>query len=345
VTQQRSPSSGVLCCPDKFRGTLTAPEAAAALARGVRDAGLDAVELPLADGGEGTLDALLAARGGEALEVEVTGPERSRVVARLGLLAGGVAVVEMAQASGLALVAGANDPLAATTYGTGELIAAAARAGAREIVVGVGGSATVDGGKGALEALGWRLPSVPVVVACDVETLFLDAPRLFGPQKGADSAAVAELERRLDAFADELLERTRVHVRGLPGAGAAGGLAGGLAALGARLQPGFAVVAEAVGFADALDDATSVVTGEGRLDATSLHGKVVGEVIEAAAAAGKAVAVVAGAVAPDSRDLLPADVEVVELVSLAASPEEARARAAALVREAGRIVGCELARR
>src|SRR5207247_2436803 len=152
-------SPTALACPDKFRGTLTAPEAAAAIAAGLRAAGIERVrELPLADGGEGTLDALLAALGGERNIARVTGPDGRPIDAEWGLLSDGRAVVEMAQASGLSLVAGRNDPLAATTSGSGELIAAAARAGASEVIVGVGGSATTDGGLGAVGALGWWLP-------------------------------------------------------------------------------------------------------------------------------------------------------------------------------------------
>jgi glycerate kinase len=330
----------VLVCPDKFRGTLSAEQAAAAIAAGLRDAGIaDAVELPLADGGEGTLDALLAARGGDEHTARVVGPDGSTVTARYGVLPDGVAVVEMAQASGLALVAGANDPLTATTYGTGQLISLAVEQGASAVIVGVGGSATVDGGRGALDALGWLLPGVPVVVACDVRTGFIDAARVFGPQKGADAAAVQELTDRLRRLAVELLERTGVDVRELPGAGAAGGLAGGLAALGATLRPGFAVVAEAVGFVAALEGAAAVVTGEGRLDETSLAGKVVGEVLSAAARLCRPAAVVAGQVAPGLQGALPGEPEVVALVSLARSGSDARVRAAELATHAGALVG------
>src|SRR5207244_514891 len=152
-----------------------------------------------------------------------------------------------------------NDPLTATTYGTGQLIALAERDGASAVIVGVGGSATVDGGRGALDALGWRRPRIPVVVACDVATGFLDAARVYGPQKGAGPEAVAHLEERLQRFAVELRERTGVDVRELSGSGAAGGLAGGLAAIGATLRPGFDVVAEATGFEAELERAAAVV--------------------------------------------------------------------------------------
>jgi glycerate kinase len=327
----------VLVCPDKFRGTLTAPEAARAISAGLRAAGFDdIVELPLADGGEGTLDALLAG-GGEMFEARVTGPDGEPASARWGLLPDGTAVIEMAQASGLALVHGPNDPLTATTFGTGELIAIAAARGATSAIVGVGGSATVDGGLGALSALGWRLP-LPVVVACDVATGYLDAAWIFGPQKGADPAAVEALSDRLKRFAVELLARTGVDVRTLTGSGAAGGLAGGLAALGATLRPGFAVVAEAVGFEEQLRVATLVVTGEGRLDETSLSGKVVGEVVRLATENGTAARVVAGDIAPGVATALPGQAEAVSLVALAGSPEQARSRAAELVTQAARQI-------
>jgi glycerate kinase len=330
----------VLVCPDKFRGTLSAAEAAAAIAAGVRAAGIpDTVELPLADGGEGTLDVLLAARGGDERSVRVVGPAGSTVTARYGVLPDGVAVVEMAQASGLALVAGANDPLTATTYGTGQLIALAVKEGVSAVILGVGGSATVDGGRGALDALGWCPPGVPVVVACDVTTRFVDAARVFGPQKGAGAAAVEELTDRLRRLEVELRERTGVDVCELPGAGAAGGLAGALAALGATLRPGFAVVAEAVGFAAALEHASAVVTGEGRLDETSFTGKVVGEVLSAAARLDRPAAVVAGDVAPGLQRALPGEPEVVALVSLAPSGSDARSRAVELATQAGALVG------
>jgi glycerate kinase len=208
------------------------------------------------------------------------------VEAEWALCADGTAIVEMARASGLVLVEGRNDPLAATTRGTGELIATAVREGARRVIVGVGGSATTDGGLGALEALGWSIVGTEVIVACDVATPFLDAARIYGPQKGAGAAQVALLARRLEALADELEARTGVDVRAIEGGGAAGGLAGGLAAIGARVEPGFEVVARAVGLDLAIEGADLVLTGEGRLDATSFAGKVVGEVVDWAADAG-----------------------------------------------------------
>jgi glycerate kinase len=295
-----------LVCPDKFRGTLTAAGAAEALARGlevaeVRRRMFDEVRrLPLADGGEGTLDVLLASQGGGRRRATVTGPLGEPVEAEWGLLPDGTAVIESARASGLALVGGANDPLAATSRGTGELIRAAVRVGARRLIVAVGGSAMTDGGLGAVDALGWSLAGLQVTVACDVTTPFVDAARVFGPQKGATAAQVALLTRRLERLAEVYKQRTGTDVTALPHAGAAGGLAGGLAALGARLDDGFEVVAAAAGFENALEGVDLVLTGEGRFDRTSLDGKVTGSVLEWARSEGVPLrSVVAGQVADE----------------------------------------------
>lgn len=332
-----------VACPDKFRGTLTAPEAAAAMAQGLRRAGFtDVREIPLADGGEGTLDTLLAAVGGSRRAATVTGPLGEPVRAEWAVLSGGVAVVEMARASGLALVEGRNDALRATTRGTGELIEAAARAGCRRILVCVGGSATTDGGLGAVEALGWSVKGLDVTVACDVTTTFLDAATVYGPQKGATAAQVTLLTRRLERLAEQYVARTGVDVTALEGSGAAGGLAGGLMAIGARLEPGFEVVANAVGLEDALAGASMVVTGEGRLDRTSLEGKVVGGVLEWAAELGVPHrAVIAGQVSLEARDELAVlgPVEVLALTDRVWQAGEAFARAALLVQEAATEAG------
>jgi len=277
-----------LAAPDKFRGSLTASQAARALALG---AGGECRELPLADGGEGTLEVL----GGPNRSTRVTGPLGDPVDAEWRL-DGGIAVIETARASGLALAGGAdgNDPLNATTRGAGELIAAALAEGAQEVVVAVGGSATTDGGLGALEALGGERFRVPVRVACDVQTLFVDAADVFAPQKGATPAQVVVLSRRLATLA----ERYGAAVSSLPGSGAAGGLAGGLASLGAELVPGFELVAAHVGLDVALDGAALVLTGEGRLDTTSFDGKVVGGVLDACARRGIPAVVIAGDIGP-----------------------------------------------
>lgn len=313
------------------------------MAAGLRAAGYDDVrELPLADGGEGTLDSLLVARGGTRRRTTVTGPLGDRVEAEWGVLPGGVAVVEMAQASGLALVGRRNDPLRASTRGTGELVAAALRGGASRVIVGVGGSATTDGGLGAVDALGWSLGGAEVTVACDVDTLFLDAATVYGPQKGATAAQISLLARRLVRLGEEYERRTGVDVTALEGGGAAGGLAGGLAAIGATLEPGFDVVAQAAGLDTALVDVDLVVTGEGRLDATSFAGKVVGGVLDWAAGEGvRRRAVVAGQVTQEARDELSVHgpVEVLALTDRVWQIGEAYSRAALLVEEAALEAG------
>lgn len=262
--------------------------------------GWSCVERPLADGGEGTLEAL----GGGNRTTSVTDPLGRPVDAAWRLGDDGIAVVESALASGLLLAGGAegNDPVAATSRGTGELIAAALEAGARRVLVSLGGSATTDGGLGAVEILAPYAPidgrsgRGEVLVACDVRTAFLDAAAVFGPQKGATPAQVERLTERLGRVADHYRERFGVDVTRIEGAGAAGGLGGGLAALGARLTPAFPLVAEHTGLAAALAEADAVVTGEGKLDAASFDGKVVGGVVELAARSGVPVLVVAGTV-------------------------------------------------
>jgi glycerate 2-kinase len=332
-----------LVCPDKFKGTLSAAAASAAMAAGLERAGFDAIaSKPLADGGEGTLDALVAARGGSRRQATVTGPLGDLVDAEWALLPGGVAVVEMARASGLALMPRVRDPLRASTRGTGELIAAAIRAGARRVIVGVGGSGTTDGGLAALEALGWSFGAVPVTVACDVTTPFLDAARVFAPQKGATDAQVSLLTRRLASLAETYEQRTGVDVRALSGAGAAGGLAGGLAAIGAEIEPGFDVVANAVGLDDALDGVDLVLTGEGRLDATSFAGKVVGGVLEWSADAGvEHTAVIAGQVTDEAREEMAvhAGAQVLALTDRVWQSAETFSRTAVLVEEAALEAG------
>ena len=247
----------------------------------------------MADGGEGTLEAL----GGANRDTLVTGPLGDAVTAGWRM-SGTEAVIEMARASGLALVDGAdgNDPIAASTTGTGELVAEAVEAGARRIIVGVGGSATTDGGFGALRAMYplQRLRGVELVVACDVRTRFLDAAEVFSPQKGASPAQVELLRRRLERLAQLYEEEYGLDVRPLDRSGAGGGLAGALAAVGARLVDGFELVADEIGLFDQISEADLVVTGEGFLDRQSFEGKVVGGVTELAAAAGVPVLAIVG---------------------------------------------------
>jgi glycerate kinase len=285
----------VVAAPDKFRGTATAAEVAGAVARAAAAAGWTCTAVPMADGGEGTLDVL----GGPNRTTTVTGPLGDPVDAgwRLDRRQ---AVVEMARASGLALVGGpeGNDPVAASTWGTGELIAAAVEAGATRVVVAVGGSATTDGGLGALRALYplQRLRGVDLVVACDVRTRFLDAAEVFAPQKGATPAQVNLLGRRLERLAQVYREEHGVDVTGLDGGGAAGGLAGGLAAVGATLVAGFDLVADELGLDEVVEGADLVVTGEGFVDEQSFDGKVVGGVVALAEDLGVPTLVVAGEV-------------------------------------------------
>jgi glycerate 2-kinase len=269
----------MLLAPDSFKGTFRAPEVAAALERGLEAAGWTCDLCPVADGGEGTLEVLLLALGGETAAAEVHDPLGRPVRAGFGLVEdGGTAIVETAAASGLGLVTeDERDPLAATTTGTGELIAAAVETGAQVVLVGVGGSATTDGGAGAIAAIeqAGGLRGARLVVLCDVRTPWERAAEVFAPQKGANSAAVRKLSRRLRDRAARLPHDPR----GLPMTGAAGGLAGGLwAVFGAKLVPGAAFVLDALGFDARAHASRAVVTGEGRLDRQTLAGKAVGEV-------------------------------------------------------------------
>ena len=320
----------VLAAPDKFRGTASAGEVAGAIAAAARAASASCDRAPMADGGEGTLDAL----GGPNRSSVVTGP-LGEPVAAPWRLSRGVAVIEMALASGLAVAGGAsgNDPVNATTSGTGELIAEAVAAGAHRVLVAVGGSATTDGGLGALESLPSpaRMSGVEMAVACDVRTAFVDAAAVYGPQKGASPAHVELLTRRLRRLAQIYEHDFGVDVTAMAGAGAAGGLAGGLAARGASLVNGFELVADEIDLGERILNAEVVVTGEGRYDATSLQGKVVGGVAQLAAEAGvPALAIVGSA---DQRVPAPDGLEVVDLTARFGS-DRARADACGCVRAA-----------
>jgi glycerate kinase len=298
------PPPVLLACPDKFRGSLSAPEAAAAVCAAAQRHGWVCRALPLADGGEGMLDAF----GGANRRSLVTGPLGRPVEAAWRLDETGTAVIESATASGLALAGGAerNDPMAATSAGTGELIVHAVTGGARRVLVGLGGSAMSDGGAGAVEAVLEGLGRTPgelgvdLVGACDVETSFTEAARVFGPQKGADAQQVVELSNRLLLLAGHYRDRHGAELADVPGAGAAGGLGGGLVVLGGRLQPGFDLVAEQLELDDALAGAALAVTGEGALDAQSFHGKVVGGVVDRARRQAIPVLVLAGTVRADT---------------------------------------------
>lgn len=319
----------ILIAPDKFKGTLSGAEAARAIARGLE--GHELTLLPVADGGEGTAAALGTALGGRWIEVEVTGPLGAPVSAGFSLVAdesggGGLAVMEMSSASGLALLDGVElDPWAATTRGTGELILAARDAEVDRILIGIGGSATNDGGAGMAAALGFRfldaggeeIDEIPercgeavdivpdlaldlpaITVACDVVNPLLGkngAIRTYGRQKGVSEAEIARHEERLTRFAAAVVEEVGADYREVPGAGAAGGLGFGLMSFcEAQLQPGFELVAEALGLAAAIAAADLVITGEGALDAQSLLGKAPAGVAAMARAAGVPVVAFCG---------------------------------------------------
>ncbi|HEX6344356.1 glycerate kinase [Umezawaea sp.] len=291
----------VLVAPDKFKGSLTAPRVAAAVARGLREAvpGLDVRCLPVADGGDGTVDAAVAA-GFTRVGRWVTGPVGTPVAASFAVR-GGTAVVEVAAASGLAGLRPLA-PLTATSRGTGELVRGALDVGCTRIVLGVGGSACTDGGRGMLEALeGEDFADIDVVLASDVDNPLLGpdgAAAVYGPQKGASPADVEVLEERLRAWADEIGHE----FADTPGAGAAGGIGfAALALLGARRRPGIEVVLDLIGFADALPGARLVITGEGSLDAQTRHGKAPAGV--AAASGGVPVVAVAGRCTVDPAEI------------------------------------------
>ena len=271
-----------LVAPDSFKGTFAAGEVAQAIGRGLREAGARADPCPLADGGEGTVEVLLAALGGERVPAPAHDALGRPIEAEFGWVGDSRALVEVAAASGLGLLeAGELDPERASSAGTGELIAPAVARGADRVLVAAGGSATVDGGAGAIEAIreAGGLGGAALEVWCDVRTPWEDAARVFGPQKGASPEALDRLAARLDELAKELPRDPR----GVEMTGAAGGLAGGLwAVLGAELRPGAAAVLDAV------------VSGEGRLDAQTLEGKCLAEVAGRCRDAGKPLHLIVG---------------------------------------------------
>ena len=290
----------VLAAVDKFRGTATAAQVASAIGHACWELGVDCVEAPIADGGEGTLDAL----GGPNRTTRVTNPLGEPVEAQWRLV-GDTAVIEMARASGLSLVGGAkkNDVIAASTIGTGQLIDTALNDGAKRIIVCVGGSATVDGGLGAIRAIGTpaRLRGTEFIVACDVRALFTDAARLFGAQKGATPVQIEFLSGRLEQLQQSYISDYGIDVSLLIGGGAAGGLAGGLGALGASLVPGFDVVADEVGLHEQIAQCDLIITGEGYLDNESFDGKVVGGIQQLAQQFKKPVVVICGGADVDAQ--------------------------------------------
>lgn len=307
----------LLVAPDSFKGTFRAAQAAAAVGRGIERAGLEPPDLcPVADGGEGTAEVLLLALGGQTAGAEVADPLGRRVRAGFALVEdGGTAIVEVAEASGLGRVAPAErDAEAASSAGTGELIAAAVASGAEVVLVAAGGSATTDGGAGAIEALQDHggLGGARLVVLCDVRVPFERAAEVFAPQKGADAAAVGRLTARLHGLADRFARDPR----GRPLTGAAGGLAGGLwAAFDARLEPGAPFVLDALGLDARMRASGAVIVGEGRMDATTLEGKVAGEIAVRARQGGVPCHAVCGANA-----LTPFEARILDLQQIVEAP-------------------------
>ena len=370
----------IVVAPDSFKGSLSALAVAEAMERGVRSVFPDAsvARVPIADGGEGTVEALVAATGGRLESRRVTGPLGEPVEARWGVLGDGrTAVVEMAAASGLTLVPRERrNPRVTTTRGTGELVRAALDAGLRRVVVGLGGSATNDGGAGLARALGIRflddagrdlpeggaalarlarvdlagrdarIAAAEVVVACDVDNP-LTGPRgasaVYGPQKGATPAMVAELDAALERFARVAREATGRDVAGLPGAGAAGGLGAGLLFFTpARLRPGVEIVLETTGFDALVRGADLVLTGEGRTDFQTAMGKAPVGVAAAAKRQGVPVVCLSGGLGPGADEVLARGIDALAVaVPGPMGLEEAVARARELV-EAGAARACRL---
>ena len=301
----------VLVAPDSFKGSFAAEDVAAAIVRGLDSAGIATRSMPIADGGEGTGEALRRALGGELHSALVHDPLGRVRRASFVLLADGRAVVEVAQASGLASVAERErDAEAASSAGTGELIVAAIESGASAVLVAAGGSATTDGGIGAIGALeaAGGLRGRKLAVLCDVRTQFERAAALFAPQKGADAATVVRLERRLARVAAKLPRDPR----GIPLSGAAGGLAGGLwAAFDARLEPGASFVLDAISFDPTLRASHAVILGEGRLDGTTLEGKALAEAATRARQLGVPAYAIVGESALDAFDARILDLQTI----------------------------------
>ncbi|QCO98033.1 glycerate kinase [Arthrobacter sp. 24S4-2] len=290
----------ILIAPDSFKGTFTASRVASLIAGGAHAYGADVTELPVADGGEGTCEILSSSLGAEEVWVETFGPWREPLRACYGLAPNGTAVVGLAAASGItAPCTGERNALTADTYGTGVLMAHAARSGARRILVAAGGSATTDGGSGAITAIEEHggLRGATVTVLSDVTTVFENAARVFGPQKGASPTEVDQLTARLHAHASDYPRDPR----GVPRTGAAGGFSGGMWSMyGATLVPGAEFVLNLVDFDRSAANADAIVVGEGRLDSQTGQGKIISEIL--ARSTGKPVYAVVGSVDPDLGD-------------------------------------------
>ena len=354
----------ILLVPDSFKGTLTSTSICRILSEEIQQVWPEAlaVSIPVADGGEGSVDAFLTAMGGERRTVSCQGPWGDSVEGFYGMLPGGTAVVEMAAAAGLPLAEGRLNPERTTTYGVGQLIRAAAEGGAKRIIVGLGGSATNDGGVGAAAALGVRfldaagrtyvptggtldrlaavdvssldpvLAGVELVTMCDIDNPLCGptgASAVFGPQKGADPDMVRRLDANLAHLADIMSRDLGKDLRDMPGAGAAGGMGCGMAGfLNSRLQMGIETVLDTVGFDDLLTGADLVITGEGRIDGQSLRGKVVIGVARRAKIQGVPVVAVVGDIGDDAEAAYDMGVTGIFSTNRVAIPfQEARFRA------------------
>ncbi|GJJ02980.1 glycerate kinase [Duganella rhizosphaerae] len=371
----------IVIAPDSFKESLTALAVANEIEAGFREFFPDAeyVKLPVADGGEGTVQAMIDASGGRRVELQVSGPLGEPVAAFYGLMGdGATAVIEMAAASGLELVPTAQrDPLRTSSYGTGQLIRDALDAGARRFVLGVGGSATNDGGAGMVQALGGRLldaagrdlqPGGGALdglqhidlsgldarikdcvfdIACDVSNPLVGpqgASHIFGPQKGATPAMIEQLDANLRHYADVIARELGQQVADVPGAGAGGGIgAAMLVFLGGSLRPGSEIVTAAVGLDAAVADADLVITGEGRIDSQSIHGKTPIGVARVAQRHGKPVIAIAGCLAPGAAVVHQHGIHAVfGAVSRPCTVEQALAEAAQNVRSAARNIAAIL---
>lgn len=363
----------IVVAPDSFKGSLSAAQVADAITEGILRAlpDTEVVQIPIADGGEGTVEALVRATGGTVIPVRAMNPEGIKIESFFGMLGDGdTAIIEMAAASGLPLVReDLRNPMTATSYGTGELIRAALDAGCQEIILGIGGSATNDGGVGAIQALGghflddhrqevglgggelsWirsidlsgldsRLSHTRITVACDVENPLTGengASSVFGPQKGATPQMVSLLDAGLRNLAEVIRRDLGCDVEHLPGAGAAGGLgAAAVAFLHAELKSGIEIVLEATKFAEHLQDAALVITGEGRIDSQTLQGKTISGVVRLAASANVPVLALGGGVEEDGYQLLRhGAIAVLPIVNKPMSLQNACRDASTLIRNA-----------
>jgi len=371
----------IVIAPDSFKESLTALEVATEIEAGFRAIFPDAdyQKIPMADGGEGTVAAMVAATGGKLVFLEVTGPLGVPIQAFYGLTGdGNIAILEMAAASGLALVPpDLRNPLGTTSFGTGELIKAALDAGARHLIIGIGGSATNDGGAGMLQALGvkledgaggeigfgggslaaldhidvsgldLRLKGCRVEAACDVDNPLTGptgASAVFGPQKGATPDMVTQLDKNLARYAELINRDLGVQVDSVAGAGAAGGMGAALLAyLGAKLRPGVEIVMEAVGLEASIRDADLVLTGEGRIDSQTVHGKTPIGVARMAKRHGKPVIGIAGCLSTDVGVVHEHGIDAAfSVLSQVCTMEEAMVHAAANVRAASRNIAATL---